>query len=180
MNRAQDWKRRFKKPQQADVTAEIELNGFKFIGRRPPLEIWIRSGRMPQSLFEAILKLEKREIDEITPETVNSGDTVALLNFQRDLVLYAVKEPRIVLADAKDDEILYQELVENEPELVEAIISWVIKGCEGIPVKTKEGEVSVESLSGFRQKRPGGLPAWARTDSADVRDEAERAAIASG
>ena len=41
--------------------------------------------------FEAILKLEKREIDEITPETVKSGDTVALLNFQRDLVLYAVK-----------------------------------------------------------------------------------------
>jgi hypothetical protein len=180
MSKAKDWKSKFKKSHEAEATAEIELNGFKFIGRRPPLDVWIRSGRMPQSLFEAMLKLQKGEIQEVSAESLGSTDTMALLRFQRDLLLYAVFEPKIVLENAGEDEVLYQDLVENEPELAEAIIAWVMKGCEGIPVKTEKGEVSVEALNGFRQKRPGGIPIGVGVNSSDVWDSPESSPVPAG
>lgn len=159
--------------EEAEPTAEIELCGFKFLGRRIPLQAWIRSGRLPQALLMQLLEVSEGQATEAGAGTLRNEDLPAAIQFQRDAVMQSVVEPRIVQGKPKKGEISYMQLCEARPDLIDAIINWVIAGSPGVPVPTKKGATSVESLSRFRQKRPGGVFAEPVPDGADVRSEAE-------
>lgn len=153
---------------EPELTAEVELVGFRFIGRRIPLQSWIRAGKLPQAILRQIFSNEG-DI-EIIPTELSADEVIQSIEFQRECVCTAVVEPKIVAHDQPlaDDEIGYADLCLQMPELVEAIISWAIAGSPGVPVKTKEGEVSVDTLARFQQKRPGGTSAGAGNDGEQV------------
>src|SRR5262245_45228637 len=149
MGKASDYRKR--RESAAEPTAEIALpSGATFICRRPPLEVWIAAGKIPQSFLHQYLGKEGGDNAEITGE-----QTVEAIIFLRECLLYAVVEPRLVVGATGDDELDPSELA---PEDFEFLTQWIMAGCAGIPVRTKGGEASIESLSKFRQKRPGGRP----------------------
>ena len=163
--------------EEEEPTAEIELCGFRFLAKRPPLSVWIRSGRLPQSLLVQLLNLEKDPDAEISSSTIPVEDLPQTVDFQREAVLHAIVSPRIVTGRPGDGEFSYMALCEQRPDLINAIVGWVLLGSPGVPVKTTEGELSVDALSRFRQDQPGGgVPATDRADGADVRHTAESVA----
>lgn len=163
--------------QAAEPTAEIELKGFKFIGRRLSLREWIRAGRLPAGILRQILVNRPNEAEADTT-SLSADEMVASIAFQRDAIVYAVVEPRIITHSGSiaEDEIRYAEMCQVSPELVDAILQWIFAGCPGVPVPTKEGGVSVETLTRFQQKQPGGTPLRVSTDESEIRDEAESGA----
>jgi hypothetical protein len=164
---------------KAEPTAAITLAGFTFVGRRLPLQKWIRSGRLPQGILAQILD-DQTSADGITPE-LPPDEVIAAVRFQRDAVCYCVVEPKIVThGQPGDDEISYQALCEASPELIDELIGWALAGAPGVPVATTEGEVSVDALKNFQQKRPGGVPVRVGADGEQVSSEAESGAGAAG
>lgn|SRR5262245_11340489 len=167
MSKASDYRKR--RQSAAEPTAEITLpSGAVFICRRPPLEVWIAAGRIPQSFLHQHLGKTPGE----GAEQISGEDTVASIIFIRDAMTYAVVEPRLVPGTTNDDELDPADLA---PEDFEFLTHWIMAGSAGVPVRTKGGEASVESLSRFRQKQPGGGPFSLESDSKQVRAEAEPA-----
>lgn len=161
-------------------TAEIELEGFKFLGRRPPLMLWIKSGRVPQALMRTMLKASKGEDVEFEPESLGAEEMTSLIALQQDAVLASVVDPKIVMGTPGPGEVSYKDFCEKFPNIVDAIVNWVLSNCPGIPVKTETEATSVEALGRFRQKRPGGVPPWAEPDSANVGGETQQDLRAAG
>jgi hypothetical protein len=161
---------------QAEPTAEIELEGFKFIGRRLPLKEWIRAGRLPAGLLRQMLAGQEPETGAEAAE-LSPDEIVGSIHFQRDAVMFAVAEPRIVAHEhPAEDEISYADLCTNSPELVNAILQWIFAGCPGVPVAMKEGSVSVDALHQFRQQQSRGTSVRASVDESEVRDAAQPSA----
>lgn len=157
LNLASQWKQRLAEQAAArepEITTETELAGFRFIGRRVPLQSWIRAGKLPQGILRQIFSDEKKDI-EISPAELSADELIQSIEFQRDCVCTAVVEPKIVAHDGPlaEDEIRYADLCVQSPELVEAVLSWALAGSPNIPVKTEEGEVSVDALARFQQER---------------------------
>lgn len=150
---------------EEEPTGEIELLGFKFIGRRIPLALWIRSGRLPEALVRQLLEAkEGAPAVPIDAERLSPGQFSRMVNFQKDAVCESVVEPRIVdhLDALQPGELRYQTLCEKRPDLVDAIVQWVYQNCPGVPVRTKEGDVSVSALSNFPDERQTGKRARSR------------------
>lgn len=178
----QQWDAALKAAPAADdiQTAEIELEGFKFLGRRPPLMLWIKSGRVPQALMRTMLRASKGEEVEFEAETLSADEMTSLISLQQDAVLASVVDPKIVMGAAGPGEVSYQEFCERFPNVVDAIVNWVLSNCPGIPVKTETEDTSVEALGRFRQKRPGGVPPWTEPDGANVGGETQQDLRAAG
>ena len=66
----------------------------------------------------------------------------------------------------RDDEIAPEEIPMQDFTF---IYGWVMQGCPTVPVKTKGGEVSVDSLRKFRKAGRGKKPARARKSRRKVR-----------
>src|SRR5262249_7719723 len=177
MGRASDYRKR--RQSAAEPAAEITLpSGAMFICRRPPLQVWITAGKIPQSFLHQYLG---REGGEGAPELTDE-QTVQAIVFVRECLIYAVVEPRLILPKLEYDFSGRPELGENElwadelaPEDFEFLTQWIMAGCTGVPVRTKGGEASIESLSKFRQKRPGGRPFSLEPDGEQVQHQAEPA-----
>ena len=147
------------------ITAKVALpSGAVFTLRRPPLDAWTRAGKVPDFFVRMALESEKGKgnadaLNDLTPEEVMHS-----LKFMREVLLYAVVEPKLKIGAAEDDDAL--DPAEIEEGDVEFLTSYILfKGCPDIPVLTKEGQVSVQSLATFRQKRPGGVPVGTLTYS---------------
>jgi len=154
-----------------EQTAQLTLpSGAVFKVRRPPLQVWIAAGKVPQSFLRAII--EAQDAGPNADLNFTADETAGALEFVRTAILYAVVEPKLVVGASKSDELDPSEL---DPEDFAFLTDWIMKGSPGVPVQTKSGgEVQVESLRRFRQKRPGGGAAGNRTDSDEVQSETER------
>jgi hypothetical protein len=170
MSRATDYRNRRQQAQASEPTAELTLpSGAVFVVRRPPIQVWITAGKIPQSFLAQLLDAKRDGQAESLPE----AETLAAVGFLRDALVYAVVEPRLRIGATGDDELDPSDL---SPEDFEFLTGWIMAGSPGVPVPTKGGEVSTESLSRFRQKQPGGRAAGAGADGAEVQQQAEQVA----
>jgi len=159
-----------KKKQKAELTGEITLpSGAVFKMRRPPLDVWIAAGRVPQSFLRAMLQAQ--EGGAAADVNLTPDETIDGLAFVTEAVIYACVEPRVALNPDSDDVL---DLAEIDSEDFQFLTQWILQGSPGVPVKTKTGEAQVENLQRFRQKRPGGGTAGDSVDGGEVREEAER------
>ena len=127
------------------------------------LEFSIRSGRMPDYLTRIALASDpaatvEREFAAITAEQLLAGQ-----RYQRAAVCRVLDEPRVADIPLSTDEVLsYMELAEAAPAFVDAIFSWVLKGCP-VPTGDEGGEaegLDADDLANFssgkkRRKRAG-------------------------
>lgn len=158
-----------KKKQKAELTGEITLpSGAVFKMRRPPLDVWIAAGRVPQSFLRAMLQAQDGAAADVN---LTPDETIDGLAFVTEAVIYACVEPRVGLNPDSDDVL---DLAEIDSEDFQFLTQWILQGSPGVPVKTKTGEAQVENLQRFRQKRPGGGTAGDSVDGGEVREEAER------
>jgi hypothetical protein len=157
------------------ITAEITLpSGLTVTVRRPPLQVWMMAGRIPQSFVKQILEGKGETPEELSPE-----DTMASIAFVRDAILYGVVSPRLVVGANPNSE-TELDPSELDPEDFLFLSRWIMTLSPDVPVATKGGEVSLESLNRFRRKRPGGGFVDAGIDSEQVREESEPTAGAAG
>lgn len=159
-----------KKKQKAELTGEITLpSGAVFKMRRPPLDVWIAAGRVPQSFLRAMLQAQ--EGGAAAGVNLTPDETIDGLAFVTEAVIYACVEPRVALGSTAPDVL---DLSELDPEDFQFLTTWIQEGCPGVPVRTKQGaEVQVQNLQRFRQKRPGGGSAGDSTDSGEIREASE-------
>jgi hypothetical protein len=118
------------------------------------LEFYVRSGRMPDFLAHVAFNLGNSEAIQSAVEAVSTDDVIAAHRFQRTVVSRVLVEPRVSdgaatppVADVLD----YMELSERAPEFVDAVFSWVLRGCP-VPVKGGEG-ISGETLETFSKNK---------------------------
>lgn len=158
--------------QAAAVTGDITLpSGAVFKMRRPPLDVWMASGRIPQSFLRAMLEVQQGTGGANAQFSVE--ETLDGMTFLTEAVIYAAVEPRLAM-QSDDSEVLL--LADLDPEDFRFLTSWIQAGSPGVPVRTTTGqEVQPEKLARFRQKRPGGGAANARPDGDEVRDTTEPA-----
>lgn len=164
-----------KRKAKAELTAQITLpSGAVFTMRRPPLDLWIASGKVPQSFLRTMLQAQ--EAGPNAEVNLSADETIDGLAFVTESVIYACVEPRVALNPESDDVLGLSEMDTDDFQFLTA---WVQQGCPGIPVRTKSGgEVQVDNLQRFRQKRPGGGAAGNSSDGGEVREETERNAWA--
>ena len=154
------------KRQAAELTAEITLpSGAVFRLRRPPLDLWIAAGKIPQSFLRAMLEAgngaTSAQVRYSTEETLDG------YSFLVEAITYSAVEPPISIDGAGET----LALTDLDPEDFRFLIQWVQSGSPGVPVKTSNGgEVETDRLTRFRQKRPGGA-ADAGADGGEVRGE---------
>lgn len=161
---------RKKLSEQPAITTELELpSGAIFTVRRPPLDVWIASGRIPQSFVKHLLDAQGKPGGtlDLTPD-----ETLDALKFTREAILYAVVDPKLKIGATEDDETAIDPS-ELDPADFEFLAQWIMQGSPGVPVATKGGAASVSSLETFRQKKPGGGFVEPGTDGQQVREAAE-------
>lgn len=152
-----------------ESTTELKLpSGAVFTLRRPPMEVWIAAGKIPQSFLQQMIKGGRGG----RVETLSDEDTMASILFVREALLYACVSPRLVVGATGEDEL---DPCELDPEDFEFLSRWVLSGSPGVAVKTEGGEVSTDDLSRFRQKQPGGRPFSLEPHGAEVREATEPA-----
>jgi hypothetical protein len=137
--------------QQREVTADVTLpSGAVFTLRRPSLDLWIASGRMPQTFLRAML-----ETQQATPGAqvvFSAEETMDGIHFVRDLVCFACVSPRVATNPASEDVL---DLAELDAADYQFLASWVQAGSPDVPVQTESGEVPQDGIGRFRQKQPG-------------------------
>jgi len=163
--------------QTAEAIGEITLpSGAVFRMRRPPLDVWMAAGRIPQSFLRAMLEAQQGAPGAAVQ--FSTEETLEGLTFLTEAVIYAAVEPRLAIQSDDPDVLLLADL---DPEDFRFLTQWIQAGSPGVPVRTTTGgEVQPEKLARFRQKRAGGGFVGDQSDSGEVRDEAERAAGAGG
>lgn len=173
MNAKQYRQHRRSKP---DQTAEITLpSGFVATLRRPPLQLWVQAGKIPQSMLRRMM--DSGAVTGADLPDLTTDEALAAMVFLRDAVVYAFVAPRIVPgADPEDETAL--DPSDLDPADFEFVAQWVMRGAPGVPVDTKGGQVTTDDLSRFRQRRPGGGFVDDRVDSTPVSSEAESVAAA--
>lgn len=158
--------------QAVELTGQITLpSGAVFTMRRPPLDLWIAAGKIPQSFLRAMLESQQGGVN---PSVQFSADeTIDGLSFLAEAVIYSCVEPQVSITGDGQDVLALSEL---DAEDFRFLTAWVQAGSPGVPVKTTSGEVQPEKLQRFRQKRAGGRPADDSTDGGQVWDTAEQVA----
>lgn len=166
MSKASEYKKRL--AEKPSPTAEITLpSGAVFTCRRPPLPTWIAAGRIPQSFVRQLLKTQNKE--GAIPD-LDTDETMQIMAFIAEAILYAVVDPKLVLGTKNENEF---DPANIDPDDFQFLTTWIMEGSPGVPVETKGGEIAVDNLSQFRQKRGSGGALGVSPDGAEIRDEAE-------
>jgi hypothetical protein len=152
-------------------TGKITLpSGAEWVVCRPPLEVWIASGKFPQAFLKSTME---GGAGGAAVEQISDDDALKAIVFVRDAILEAVVEPRLVVGTTNEDELDPSEI---EPEDFTFLTKWIMANCPGVPVETRGGQVAVDDLKTFRQKRPGGGAPRVELDSQAVQPAAESTA----
>lgn len=148
-------------------TGKLTLpSGAEWVVCRPPLEVWIAAGKFPQSFLKAATDGgADGAVDRISDE-----DAMKAIVFVRDAILESVVDPRLVVGTTNEDELDPSEI---EPEDFTFLTKWIMANCPGVPVETRGGQVAVDDLKTFRQKRPGGSTPRVEPDGQAVQPAAE-------
>ena len=177
---AAQWRDRLKelKPvaPAAPITAEITLAGFTFLGKRPPLKLWISSGRLPQGFVRQVMEVKEGLRDEVDVDSLSTSDQMLLVDFQRRVILESVVDPKIVDGLAQnDDEVSLIDLLEVFPDIINEFVNWAVRGCPGIPVQTTDGEgTSVEALETFSEDGQKSILSSSSQDEHPILAQAKR------
>lgn len=152
-------------------TGEITLLGFSFVGRRLPLQRWIRSGRVPQALTAQMIRIHRGEQSDMAEEDLTTDDLISGNAFVRDAITYCVVEPHIVThtRPLAAGEVRYAEVFDPKPELIDALMQWIYAECPGVPVRTEGGETSIKALSHFPDDAAGSPGAEPGADVPELR-----------
>lgn len=145
-----------------DVTVP---SGFVWKLRKPDLEGYIMTGRLPQSLVEQFLEAAERrgvvpsELQQANAERfiktpLNKDESMASLIFVRELVREACVVPRIVIGGVGNDEI---DPTEVDPEDFKFIRDWCLLhlGVVGLGGLQKFPSRRQRRASGARARRKG-------------------------
>ena len=161
MSKAAEYRNRTKK------TASLTLpSGAVFTVQRPPIEVWMMAGKVPQHFVRQLLDASTSgSLADLTPD-----DTMAALVFLRDAVLYAVVEPKLEIGAGPDSDAL--DPADLDPADFEFLTKWIMSLSPGVPVATKGGEVAVDDLTKFRQTRSAGAVDTV-PDGAEIRPATE-------
>ena len=150
------------------ATTELTLpSGLVVTLQRPPLQVWMLAGKIPQSFVKQLLD-GKGEL----PEEQSAEDTLAGIKFVREAILYAFVSPKLVI-DADPNSETELDPADLDPQDFLFLSRWVMTGSPEVPVATKGGEIPLASLNRFRQKRPGGGFADTGIDGEQVRAATE-------
>ena len=150
-----------------EITGSISLpSGAEFTMRRPPLDLWIAAGKIPQSFLRAMLEAQQGGPSAAVRFSID--ETIDGYTFLTEAIIYAAVEPRLSLDGAGDT----LRLDELDPADFRFLVGWVQAGSPGVPVATEKGQVEPDRLTRFRQKRPGGSTDVS-LDGAEVRESPE-------
>lgn len=154
--------------QQVERTADVTLpSGAVFTLRRPSLDLWVASGRMPQNFLKAMLEAQNATL--AAQINFSAEEQMDGIHFVRDLVCYACVNPRVAVNPDSEDVL---DLGELSPEDYQFLANWVQVGSPDVPVATATGEVPQERVARFLPKQPGRATGTG-TDGVEVRDAAE-------
>ena len=154
--------------QQVEKTADVVLpSGAVFTLRRPSLDLWIASGRMPQTFLKAMLEAQNATL--AAQVHFSADEQIDGIHFVRDLVCYACVNPRVAVHPQSEDEL---DIAELSPEDYAFLSNWVQSGSPDVPVATATGEVPQPAVARFQPKQPG-RAAGAGADGLEVRDASE-------
>lgn len=97
------------KRQAVELTGEVTLpSGAVFTMRRPPLDVWMAAGRIPQSFLRAMLEAQQggqgNNVQFSTEETLDG------LAFLAEAVVYSCVEPRVAMSSDDPDVLSLSEL----------------------------------------------------------------------
>lgn len=148
--------------EQEGEAVEMVFAGFPCRVIPLPLNVWMRSGRMPEALTSKYLAVVKAGGEEVplTPE-----EAIEATAFRRVAVCRVMVEPRIV--EEGDDGLLYADIVETAPAFVGAVFDWISLGCP-LPKEGGEGEaLGAGDLSKFPSQKSGGKRTNARAARKD-------------
>lgn len=161
---------------EPEPQGEVEVAGFRFVGRRLNFADWVRCGRVPDYLAIEVFRLGKGHKLEPKSSDMTPEDYRHALRFQRELVCSVVVEPKIVERDEdlQPGAISYRDFAERTPHLVGALVNWFLRGCPGIPVKVDGGEASVAEVENFRARKQAGEPGKPRRTGKGVRGAAQQ------
>lgn len=156
---------RVKRERAVTVTAP---SGLQYRVVRPNMAVYLDGGRLPESFVLLMNRVAANEVSADDAEKqMSPEDNLAYSKFVVSLIRECVVEPRIVNHPTDDDD-------ELDVGDVAAIgdfdfLSMYLSGLvPDQPVKTKEGDTSVESLEAFRDQSEGQLPAEPGSDRAEV------------
>ncbi len=132
---------------------ETEYDGFKLVLRRAPVSLWLRNGRVPQSLASLMLASFKDKDTDFQPEAT-AEEVAAFEKFKQDVITYTCVEPKIIF-EGSGVGISAEELEASAPFILEYIFHYGTRQIDGKPEASDEGEASVKTLETFRNDAPG-------------------------
>jgi hypothetical protein len=169
---AAEWRRGLAARAATAPTVEKNFLGFRCTMRRLPIAGWYKSGRMPQAVAVAMYVTQKSGDPAAAEKALTPDELRAVAAFERDAICSAVVKPRIISeGEPGPGEIAYDELVEECPDLVAQIMGFIYANSPGVPVRTTEGETTLEAVETFREERS---LSGVRGDVPDVRADAEQ------
>lgn len=164
-----DWRKKNEVVQRDQPTVPLLLpSGVTIEACRPPLDEWIASGRLPDSLVRTYLAAHPGPETEHAPavEEVDQATALESITAMRRLVCATVVNPRVAENPETEDVMALADMPTKDFFF---IYQWALGGSPSLPVKTEEGEVSAEALANFRDKAGGRSTADAGVHSARVR-----------
>lgn len=122
--------------------------GNEVIARRPGPDLALKSGKIARILPKTFSKMKLDEQLEFI-ENLPDKELEVLMAFARIVVADVVVQPALSL-NAREGELSPDDVPLND---FWYIYTWAMNGGPNIPVKTKEGETTVEAVSSFPDER---------------------------
>jgi hypothetical protein len=118
---------------------ELELpSGLTVLVRRPPLQMWIAAGKLPENLVRTMLKNHQGgppQVPDMTPEQFKE-----LFGFMRQTIVATVVQPRIVDPPTSEDEISPDDVPLEDGMF---IFQWALAGGQ-TPTQQRQAMAAVE------------------------------------
>jgi hypothetical protein len=158
--------------EQEAEAVPMEFAGFPCRVIPLPLNVWMRSGRMPDFLTSKYLAAAEAGEDE-TAVNLTPEEALEATAFRRKAVCRVMVEPRIVEeGDPGEGGYLYADIAETAPAFVGSVFDWISLGCP-LPEKGSEGKaLGAEALSRFPTQKSRRKRARARAVGEDGRQKA--------
>ena len=158
---------RAKAEDEADVpTVPLTLpSGAVIKARRIPLEGWLATGKLPQVMVREFLDAHPDDDEGAATQRAQESlsrdpeTTLETLQAMRRVVVWSVVWPRIVEGARGEGEIDPMDIPDRDFFF---IFGWALNGAPDVPVRTKEGEVSVDALKTFRARRTSAAAGFAK------------------
>jgi len=159
MAKRQSVEERFRARMEERRGVEVEFDGFPLRLQYAPLEVWVQSGRVPQTLAAAYVAAQtgRGGAGAAVGEGITDEEQRDYLEFKRRVVEFCSISPKIVF-DARElanGEMSAEEVAAVVPGLLDFIYFFALRLQPGATIRTKGGEVEVDSLSNFRDDGDG-------------------------